>query len=595
VRLFHHGEADSGALYMVFEHVPGRDLDAYAADAGRLESHAVVQIVRQVLMSLAEAHAEGLIHRDLKPQNIRVYETEANPLTIKVLDFGIARATDYGHPSITKTGELIGTPRYMSPEQLTSKPLTPTSDIYSLGLVAFELLHGTQVLHGNRWGDQLERLRSGYLFGSEEAARFDQGLMKIVQRMTARAAEDRYPSARAVLAALESRDDATESLPQNPAGSTDALENIPTLRRAPNRRRLTWPILAVGVVVAAVAAAAFQADEIEPPTSSSGVRPLGGLVRNAEPGSPAARDVSESPSQQNDVGADDAEWRALADPILSDGCGATATAGLSVTENGVVRYVPRTYDPNHPHPMFVLLHTDYESPRSLFGASGLQELSDRERILVVMPTDPTPTRGGKNWRNASEDLAIVRAAFAAASNELCVDLGRVYLVMTGDGARIGLYAMCEPWVRAAAVNSWLQDRNDVRGACPDHAIPLIWLNPKDSTRLKTAEGGVGCNSNTNRVSQTQLEKIWGERHGCVPESQQSYRDDEGTCRTHQCDVPFETCMTTGGEGWPNTDTHSDLSILAAFCDEPEPPPTEFATEARIWDFFSALPPWKPGL
>ena len=157
VTLLDHGATAAGELYAVFEYVTGRDLDKVLAEHGRLPRATVVHIMRQLLHVLAEAHRNGLLHRDIKPQNVRVFASDGDPWSVKLLDFGIARGSDDSFPAVTATGETIGTPRYMSPEQLTGEPLTPASDMYSLGLMGIELLVGKEALPGNAvdssWND----------------------------------------------------------------------------------------------------------------------------------------------------------------------------------------------------------------------------------------------------------------------------------------------------------------------------------------------------------------------------------------------------------------------------------------------------------
>ena len=286
VTLLQHGESDN-RLYLVFEYVPGHDLSELLQQRGRLTPPAVIHIVRQLASSLSEAHDEGLIHRDLKPENVRVFEVAGDPLTVRLLDFGIARATDDGHPSITKTGELVGTPRYMSPEQLTGQPLTPASDIYSLGMLTLEMLAGREVLPGNRWGDQLDRLHSGHLMVPDSGER-GASLTAIVQRMTAREPVDRYQSIHAVVAALDRLEHR-------------ATRTVPSLATAPREPPRTWRRYAVVLAVLLVVGGglwAFLAED-QPPQApviiEKRANPLvrGHLSAEAEPEEdrPAAPDV----------------------------------------------------------------------------------------------------------------------------------------------------------------------------------------------------------------------------------------------------------------------------------------------------------------
>src|SRR5260221_10143335 len=135
IRIFDLGQAD-GIKFISMDFVEGRDLRQLLAEKGKLAPEQAARIMLQICRALEAAHVEGVIHRDLKPQNImldakgRVY----------VMDFGIARSAYL--PGMTQTGALIGTPEYMSPEQGRGEKLTERSDLFSLGIIFYELLTG---------------------------------------------------------------------------------------------------------------------------------------------------------------------------------------------------------------------------------------------------------------------------------------------------------------------------------------------------------------------------------------------------------------------------------------------------------------------
>ena len=141
VTVFDFGETAGGALFMAMELLHGRPLSK-AAEAGQMTIERVAHILGQVCDSLSEAHGLGLVHRDLKPENIFILEGEGHRDTVKVLDFGIARLSNGEGTKITSAGGIVGTPTYMSPEQIQGKPVDRRSDIYSLGVVMYELLAG---------------------------------------------------------------------------------------------------------------------------------------------------------------------------------------------------------------------------------------------------------------------------------------------------------------------------------------------------------------------------------------------------------------------------------------------------------------------
>lgn len=140
------GRTSDGLFYVVMELLDGRSLQDVLARESPLDTARAVAVMLQVSAAVASAHEEGVIHRDLKPGNIFVVQRAHAPTMIKVLDFGIAKmaggdvlATEPSMP----TGIMAGTPRYMSPEQFEGAELTPASDVYSLGIILYEMLTGT--------------------------------------------------------------------------------------------------------------------------------------------------------------------------------------------------------------------------------------------------------------------------------------------------------------------------------------------------------------------------------------------------------------------------------------------------------------------
>lgn len=130
--------------FLVMEYIEGESLDDVIRKSGPLELPRFANIVRQVCYALAEAHDLGIVHRDLKPSNIYLSRKRDGSEEVKVLDFGIAKVVgeQQGMTRLTQTGMIIGTPQYMSPEQVEGLPLDHRSDIYSLGIIMYELLTG---------------------------------------------------------------------------------------------------------------------------------------------------------------------------------------------------------------------------------------------------------------------------------------------------------------------------------------------------------------------------------------------------------------------------------------------------------------------
>src|SRR5256886_14487490 len=128
---------DDGRQYIVFEHVEGENLKELVLRSGRLSVRRALELVLPIADGLAFAHAQGLVHRDVKPQTILL----SRDGEVKVTDFGIARSLHMEH-GVTQTGTVLGTGEYLAPEQASGKPVSPATDVYSLGVVLWELLAG---------------------------------------------------------------------------------------------------------------------------------------------------------------------------------------------------------------------------------------------------------------------------------------------------------------------------------------------------------------------------------------------------------------------------------------------------------------------
>jgi len=165
VQMLDHGVSDEGVPFIVMEHLEGHDLGDEIEQSGPMDPAKVVTIITQVAKALSKVHAAGLLHRDIKPDNIFLVDGEED-VFVKLLDFGIAKAAtaDDAAPldSQTKTGQIVGTPFYMSPEQVTAqKTIDLRSDLWALGVVAFEALTGTRPYDGPSFGALAVKIATG--------------------------------------------------------------------------------------------------------------------------------------------------------------------------------------------------------------------------------------------------------------------------------------------------------------------------------------------------------------------------------------------------------------------------------------------------
>lgn len=211
VTMYDYGQTDAGLLYMVFEHIDGENLREVLNREGRLGADRVESILRQCLMSLQEAHSFGVLHRDIKPDNIMLYEHLGRRDQIKVLDFGIAKSILDDHEEtfaaeLTQTGTIVGTPRYMAPEQLRQESLTPATDIFSLGLVAYELLTQAKAVKADSFAQIIAEQVSPHPIRLPEQVAVPWPFRQIIDRMIEKEVSRRFQSAQEVLEALDQCD-----------------------------------------------------------------------------------------------------------------------------------------------------------------------------------------------------------------------------------------------------------------------------------------------------------------------------------------------------------------------------------------------------
>ncbi len=197
VGIYDVGE-DHGLQYMVMQYVKGTDLKAYIRKHYPIPFPQVIDIMEQVLSAVATAHAYGIIHRDLKPQNILIDENK----NVKITDFGIAVAVS--QDSLTQTNTLMGSVHYLSPEQARGSIATKQSDIYSLGIILFELLTGKVPFEGETAVSiALKHFREEIPSVREQNKEIPQALENVIIKATAKEPAERYSSVNEMAADLK--------------------------------------------------------------------------------------------------------------------------------------------------------------------------------------------------------------------------------------------------------------------------------------------------------------------------------------------------------------------------------------------------------
>lgn len=149
IEIYDAGEIEDGALYYVMEFLDGYDLSDHLASGGALRVRDAIEIAQQALEALGVAHDAGVVHRDVKPANIFLRGEARDEIDVKVLDFGIATMPDDpDQETLTGTGRIVGTPKYMAPESVLEGICSSASDVYAMGLVLLEMLNGKPVFDG---------------------------------------------------------------------------------------------------------------------------------------------------------------------------------------------------------------------------------------------------------------------------------------------------------------------------------------------------------------------------------------------------------------------------------------------------------------
>jgi hypothetical protein len=279
--IFDFGVED-GVPYFVQEFLTGTDLDEMIAQR-RLSLEGVLAVLIQVAAGLEFAHSRGIVHRDIKPANVRVLEDG----TVKIMDFGIAKSLQ-AESRLTQTGVALGTAGYLAPEQLSGRPLDARTDIFSLGVMTYELVAGVRPFTGPSISNVIYQiLHQEPVPPRQRTPRCPERVERIILRALAKNPDDRYPSVhefgqdlKEALASLSTRTQSRRvetttalvrgelaRLAQQPGETTTAaaefaaqpLDHLPEdVPATPRRRRRTWllwavPLGAVGIAAIALA------------------------------------------------------------------------------------------------------------------------------------------------------------------------------------------------------------------------------------------------------------------------------------------------------------------------------------------------------
>ena len=554
LRLLDHGTDTLGRPFMVFELLGGVDLANYVKSASRLDPREAESVIRQLASSLREAHDRGLLHRDLKPSNVQVLGADDGTLAVKLLDFGLLRFWDDKHPSITKTGELIGTPRYMSPEQLRDSPLSPSSDIYSLGLLFIEVLGGSRLLPSNQWNEQLDRLLPGYAFQISSLPHVEARHAAVIQRMTEVDPRDRYQTVAELLTALD-----RGSAPLGATATTLRAETRPKRRTTKSTRG----VVLVGLLLAVVIAIQLYRASPNQQESRARARPPNSQL------SPAINNrTAEFVGEAVDARRFELETEL-------DSCSFPLRAGYGPeSEFGTFVYVSDQHEREHRPPLLVLISEVHRKPVSFFEESGFREIADRNGLVVIAPVGADP----EGNRPAAHTPRFFDERVLSAIQEYCIDKSRVYLVMQGSGGRIGAQLHQYDWITALATHG--------ARILPAASVPTITMEGNADKWLLRHDGQRVCGTGSSS-SLKQLVDHYTQNHACdaAPTGWSHHRN----CVLRECNTPWVMCaFPKGGHAWPGTKPRTGKSLngfIFSYCDAPSSPARRAPAAELAWSFF----------
>ncbi len=299
VTAFDFGEAEDGSWFLAMEMLEGETVGERLRRLGRFEWFDALRFTRDALKSLAEAHAKGIIHRDLKPDNLFLCRTLAgagagDPEVCKVLDFGIAKwSRDDADTPIdqleTQAGTVFGTPRYMSPEQAQGSPLDARSDLYSLGVLLYQMLSGRApfvdddavVVMARHIKDEPLHFQA-----MKPPVKVPEDIETLLWRVLAKSAADRPSSAEQLLSELDEAEASVRALESGPRQTVGPAQ--PSGRRAP---------LALGVLlISLLSGLVFLWQRRVHSSSEAGSGDRGGTVERAPRRAPSSPDGARPPS-----------------------------------------------------------------------------------------------------------------------------------------------------------------------------------------------------------------------------------------------------------------------------------------------------------
>ena len=588
VTMFDFGQSEGGLLFMVFEYIKGRELAAVIRQDGEISAAVVAHILDQILSALRTAHEAGVLHRDIKPANIMLYEYGGDPYNAKLLDFGIARPTEQGtSDGITQAGRVVGTPRYMSPEQVFGEQLTPASDVFSLGLVAYEMLTARPAMAGETARELRENQVSAAPIQVPPAVAPPQ-YRAVIDRMLAREVAQRYGAAADVQRDLRhaartlhvsttgiqrDRERHARAHPQSsqPAQPRALLTTDGNGAAAVRRKRLlagiTIGLLTGGALAGYVSRFLGNAEVSNEPAVRTGQLP-GEEPRGPTPAPPRPPVQVEL----EDVSTADAS------PSGCDAAPKPGTQRIQSTELGrsYFVHVPRSAGP---HPVVLMFHRGLADGSHILQTNNFARQAERHGYLAVALN---ATEQQYAWKAVDTELDAIKPLLAELDATQCVDWTRVFALGEGRGGKFATRLACEFALSGIATTLTGEHRADPACA-PQVPTPRLRLYGRNDPYIPVG-GGKGCLIwGQPMLSAAEIARGWRSEHGCEGQPKKWLNKPGGTCLTWKCSyAPYMDCATSGGHDWPGA---PKASAAVPMCQEEPSKTAAIDYGATILKFF----------
>ncbi len=626
VRIIEFGtDEELDLLYLAMEFVDGVPLGEVLA-GGPLKWETSLRLTGRIAAGLIEAHAGGLVHRDLKPDNVMLRLTSNGLVDPVIVDFGVA-LDETRNTRLTAEGEIQGTPKYMAPEQ--AKPnatIGPATDLYAVGSTLFHMLTGDVPFSGaTAFSLIVAKLQNEAPRASEYRPDLPEAVDALVADLLATEPEDRLGSARELfdrcaelvgsktfeLTAAEGNDpfalwyDGTTEMTAPPTPRRAPAPGAATVREPPfaeddsgppradhldSARPPALPPWAVGAaIVGAVLllgglAYFFRSDDSPQarPTTNPAVAPV------AVVDAPPPREIEAAGVPGASKSADPVPSEAHEPPDAgTTGGGPTRGCGKKPPFVGShpvkskdwgdrywMVHVPEGYDPEVPHPVVLLYHDSDRNAEYALKTRGFPEVADREGFVVIAPDAQNREPA---WRMVS-DVQFTNHAIQETASFLCLDDSRLFAFGHASGGLMVERLAAERPLSAASSTSYLRVKEDPAYE-PTEPVPYLRFNA-DQDPYNPLQGGPNCIMIPN-YSLRRINREWQEFSGCQSDPSPWDAPARANCETWQCEkAPYVSCIVRGGFDWVS-DTQSRLLP----CDTG--PKTRYPYAEQVWRFFEA--------